>query len=79
METTTKEDLFAKWQKPEFVCRQQLARALPDSLLWKILHDDTVAKMWKTITTEYELKTSLVQADLRAKFQNLSCPENGDL
>ncbi|KAF8546406.1 hypothetical protein OG21DRAFT_1451066, partial [Imleria badia] len=35
--------------------------------------------MWKTITTEYESKTSLVQADLRAKFQNLSCPEKGDL
>ncbi|KAI9568926.1 hypothetical protein HD554DRAFT_2038637 [Boletus coccyginus] len=36
-------------------------------------------EMWKTITIEYKLKTSLVQADLCAKFQNLSCPEKGDL
>lgn len=73
------EKALAELQKPEFICRQQLACALPNSLLWKILHNETVAKMWKTITTEYELKTSLVQADLRAKFQNLSCSDKGDL
>ncbi|KAF8835111.1 hypothetical protein BDN67DRAFT_875553, partial [Paxillus ammoniavirescens] len=54
----------AEWQKPEFTCCQQLARALSDSTLWKILHSETVANMWTTITKEYKSKTALVQADL---------------
>ena len=35
--------------------------------------------MWKTIVTEFELKTVLVQADLRVCFQSLKCAEKGDL
>ena len=35
--------------------------------------------MWKTIVTEFKSKTVLVQADLRARFQSLKCPEKGDL
>ena len=70
---------LATWEKTEFTCRQQLARALPDSTLWKILHASTVADMWKTTVTEFKSKTVLVQADLRARFQSLKCPEKGDL
>ena len=70
---------LAAWEKTEFTCHQQLARALPDSTLWKILHASIVADMWKTIVMEFESKTVLVQADLHAHFQSLKCPEKGDL
>ena len=70
---------LAAWEKTEFTCRQQLARALPDSTLWKILHTTSVADMWTTIVTEFESKTVLVQADLRARFQSLKCAKKGDL
>jgi len=35
--------------------------------------------MWEMLSTEYEQKTSLVQADLRAKFHSYRCPEKGDI
>ncbi|KAF8833965.1 hypothetical protein BDN67DRAFT_915943, partial [Paxillus ammoniavirescens] len=72
----------AEWQKPEFTCSTIMGMLLivfQHSTLWKILHSETVADMWTTITKEYKLKMALVQAGLCVKFQNLLCPEKGDL
>jgi hypothetical protein len=62
------ETKLATWEKTEFTCCQQLTHALPDSVLWKILHEETMANMWSTIKMEFELKTVLVQAELCACF-----------
>jgi hypothetical protein len=73
------DDKLAEWEKHERKARNLLAQRIPDSTLRKILHKKTVAEMWKTISTDFESKTSLVQSDLRAQFQSIRCPERGDL
>ncbi|KAI6108772.1 hypothetical protein EDD16DRAFT_1439687, partial [Pisolithus croceorrhizus] len=60
-EVSAHETKLAAWLKTEYTCCQRLARALPDSTLWKILHDKSVMDMWSTITMEFKSKTVLVQ------------------
>jgi len=60
--------------------RYVLSRVIPDSMLRKIYSDTRPVKdMWNLLSTEFEQKTSLVQADLRAKFHSYRCPEKGDI
>ena len=75
----TAPDQLIEWEKAENKARNLLAQRLADSTLRKVFKKDTVAKMWTTISDEFEKKTSLVQSDLRAKFQSLRCPKRGDL
>src|SRR5438445_6157576 len=67
------------WRKHENTCRQMLARAIPDSMMWKIINEETVAGMWSIISREFESKTVLMQADLRQRLHSLKCEENGDV
>jgi hypothetical protein len=74
------DDDLAKWDKNNDTARYILSRVLPDTMLRKIYSDDrSVKEMWDMLCTEYQQKTSLVQADLRAKFQSYRCPEKGDI
>lgn len=69
-----------QWDKDELVARYILSRVIPDSMLRKIYSETrSVKEMWEMLTKEFEQKTSLIQADLRAKFQNYRCPEKGDI
>src|SRR5437660_4586973 len=70
---------IAIWRRHENTCRQMLARAIPDSIMWKIINEDTVAEMWKIISQEFESKTALMQADLRQRLHSLKCDENGNV
>jgi hypothetical protein len=73
-------DELAKWEKDNDTARYILSRVLPDSMLRKIYSDTrSVKDMWDMLCKEYQQKTSLVQADLRAKFQSYRCPEKGDI
>jgi hypothetical protein len=68
----TAPDQLLEWEKAEYKARNLLAQRLADSTLRKVFKKDTVAEMWTLISDEFEKKTSLVQSDLRAKFQSLS-------
>ena len=56
-----------------------LARAIPDSIMWKIINEEMVAGMWLIISREFESKTALMQADLRQRLHSLKCEENGNV
>ena len=71
---------LAKWERDEEIAQYILSRVIPDSMLWKIYSETKpVSQMWTMLTTEFEQKTALVQADLRAKFHSYRCPEKGDI
>jgi hypothetical protein len=73
------EDL-AKWDRNGDTARYILSRVIPDSMLRKVYSDTRpVDLMWNMLTVEFEQKTSLVQADLHAKFHSYKCPEKGDI
>ena len=74
------EEDLAKWDKDDTTARYILSRVIPNSMLRKVYSDSrTVKDMWDMLSTEFEHKTSLVQADLRAKFHSYQCPEKGDI
>jgi hypothetical protein len=72
-------DEFAMWEKNENLARHMLGQCLHDSTLRKIIRKPTVAEMWTTISTEFEKKSALVQANLRSKFMTLWCADKGNL
>jgi hypothetical protein len=63
----------------ESKARHLLAQKLHDSTLTKLLHLDTVAKMWSSLTTEFTVKSSHVVAAMRTAFDNLKCADNGNI
>jgi hypothetical protein len=75
----TEAEPLKKWQEKEFLARWQLTRAIKDVTLQKIVTKSAVHEMWTAIKTEFETKSALVQADLRAKFSSIRCPEKGDV
>jgi hypothetical protein len=72
-------EVHQKWQEKEYLARWQLTRSIRDVTLQKIATKPSVHEMWTAIKNGYESKTSLVQADLRAKFYSLRCNEKSDL
>jgi hypothetical protein len=66
-------------RKSESKARHLLAQKLHDSTLTKLLHLDTVAKMWSALTTEFTVKSSHVVAAMRTAFDNLKCAKNGNV
>src|SRR5437660_11959327 len=68
-----------KFEQNEALAKQTLGRTIPDSILWHIMHKQSMADMWATIALEFKSKTALMQADLRAKFQTMTCPQNGNV
>ena len=71
---------LAKWERNSDMARYILSRVIPDSMLQKVYSDTrSVKEMWDMLTTEFESKTSLVQADLHTKFHSYRCPDKGDI
>ena len=76
------EDLAEKreeWLVDETKARHHLAQKLHDSTLTKLLHLQMVAKMWKTITQEFTVKSSHVVAAMWTSFKNIKCTNGGNV
>ena len=63
---------ISAWEEDESKARHLLAQKLHDSTLTKLLHLDTVAKMWSALTTEFTVKSSHVVAAMRTAFDRVT-------
>jgi hypothetical protein len=57
-------DELEQWEKSQNLARHMLGQRLRDSTLRKIIRKPSVAEMWLVISTEFEKKSALVQANL---------------
>jgi len=72
-------DELAKWQKNENLAKHLLFQRIPDSTALRVRNLPDVAAMWTEIVREYTEKGTYAQTDLRTKFLESKCPDNGDI
>ncbi len=76
--TTAETAAKAQWDKDERSARSLLTQKLPDSTVVLIHGKKTVRERWEAVVREFSKKSAYAQADLRAKFMGMQCPEKGN-
>jgi len=69
---------MTQWDKDERSARSLLTQKLPDSTVVLIHGKKTVRERWEAVVREFSKKSAYAQADLRAKFMGMQCPERGN-
>ncbi len=69
---------MSQWDKDERSARSLLTQKLPDSTVVLIHGKKTVRERWEAVVREFSRKSAYAQADLRAKFMGMQCPERGN-
>ena len=68
----------AQWDKDERSARSLLMQRLLDSTVVLIHGKKTVKERWEAVVREFSRKSTYAQADLRARFMGMLCPERGN-
>jgi len=76
--TTTETVAIAQWDKDERSAKSLLTQKLPDSTVVMVHGKVTVRERWEAVVKEFSKKSAYAQADMRAKFMAMRCPEKGN-
>ncbi|PBK86846.1 hypothetical protein ARMGADRAFT_876307, partial [Armillaria gallica] len=68
-----------EWLKKEKKARHYLAQKLEDLTLTELLHLTSVTQMWTALSSKYTALSSHIVADMQCQFDNLKCPDNGNV
>jgi hypothetical protein len=68
-----------QWDKDERSAKSLLTQKIPDSTLMCIHTKRTVQERWEAIVAEYTEKGAYAQTDLRARFLESKCPDEGNV
>jgi hypothetical protein len=68
----------AQWDKDERSAKSLLTQKLPDSTVVMVHGKVTVRERWEAVVKEFSKKSAYAQADMRAKFMGLRCPDKGN-
>ncbi|PBK86832.1 hypothetical protein ARMGADRAFT_1086323 [Armillaria gallica] len=68
-----------EWLKKEKEACHYLAQKLKDSTLTELLRLTSVAQMWTALSSKYTALSSHIVADMQHQFDNLKCPDNGNV
>jgi len=66
---------MTQWDKDKCSARSLLTQKLPDSTVVLIHGKKTVRERWEAVVREFSKRSAYAQADLRAKFMGMQCPE----
>jgi len=76
--TTTEVAAIAQWDKDERSAKSLLTQKLPDSTVVMVHGKKTVKERWDAVVMEFSKKSAYAQADMRAKFMAMRCPDKGN-
>ena len=76
--TTTETTAIAQWDKDEQSTKSLLTQKLPDSTVVMVHGKKTVRERWEAVVKEFSKKSAYAQADMRAKFMAMRCPDKGN-
>ena len=76
--TATETAAIAQWDKDERSAKSLLTQKLPDSTVVMVHGKTTVRERWETVVKEFSKKSAYAQADMRAKFMAMRCPDKGN-
>jgi len=76
--TTTETAAIAQWDKDERSAKSLLTQKLPDSTVVMVHGKVTVRERWEAVVREFSKKSAYAQADMRAKFMAMRCPDKGN-
>ena len=69
---------IALWDKDERSAKSLLTQKLPDSTVVMVHGKVTVRERWEAVVKEFSKKSAYAQADMRAKFMAMRCPDKGN-
>jgi len=67
------------WRKDEALALDLLTKRIPDSTVIRTSSQVTAAAMWSEIVREYTEKGAYAQTELRTKFLESKCVDQGDI
>ncbi|KAK0209950.1 hypothetical protein IW262DRAFT_1415918 [Armillaria fumosa] len=71
---------YAKWQQEELQARSHLTGTLADSTLRKAIRGVvTVRQVWERLEDEFQHKSEVMKANLRADFMAMHCGEHANV
>ena len=76
--TTTEVAAIAQWDKDERSAKSLLTQKLPDLTVVMVHGKKTVKERWDAVVMEFSKKSAYAQADMRAKFMAMRCPDKGN-
>src|SRR5258705_182246 len=76
--TATETAAIAQWNKDERSAKSLLMQKLPDSTVVMVHGKVTVRERWEVVVKEFSKKSAHAQADMRAKFMAMRCPDKGN-
>lgn len=76
--TATETAAIAQWDKDERSAKSLLTQKLPDSTVVMVHGKVTVRERWEAVVREFSKKSAYAQADMRAKFMAMRCPDKGN-
>jgi len=76
--TATETAAIAQWDKDERSAKSLLTQKLPDSTVVMVHGKKTVRERWEVVVKEFSKKSAYAQADMRAKFMAMRCPDKGN-
>ena len=76
--TTTETAAINQWDKDERSAKSLLTQKLPDSTVVMVHGKVTVKERWEAVVKEFSKKSAYAQADMRAKFMAMRCPDKGN-
>ncbi len=68
-----------EWLKKEKEAHHYLAQKLEDSILMELLRLTSITQMWTALSSKYTALSSHIIADMQCQFNNLKCPDNGNV
>ena len=76
--TATETTAIAQWDKDERSAKSLLTQKLPDLTVVMVHGKKTVRERWEVVVREFSKKSAYAQADMRAKFMAMRCPDKGN-